>query len=152
MQEPPGHAPTATAYQSSTSTPATRTRPVTDPQVSRATTTDSPESVIAHRRPGERRLTATPLASGREAVGTRETPVTDPRALRAFTTDSPESLIAYSRPGERRLTAAPLDSGRAGTRTRGPDERYCYLYSSSGHTTDLWSENFTLMKPSRLRR
>ena len=61
---PAGQAPTAIASQSSIFTPDTRTRPVTDPRASSATSTASPESLCAQIRPDERRLMVTPLATG----------------------------------------------------------------------------------------
>ena len=57
------HGPTATASQSTTSAPVSRTWPVTDPRVSRANSTGWPESLCVQSRPGTFRLTARPLAS-----------------------------------------------------------------------------------------
>src|SRR5947208_3435234 len=56
--------------QSSTDAPATRTLPLTVPDESSAKSTGWPESLMAHRTPGDRRLTATPLASGNSPSAT----------------------------------------------------------------------------------
>src|SRR5512143_2694315 len=63
-QVPWGHAPTATASQSTSFAPVMRTRPLTAPAEVSANTTGSPESLCDQSTPGVRRLAAMPLASG----------------------------------------------------------------------------------------
>src|SRR5512146_2894437 len=79
-QVPWGHVPTATASQSTTFAPVTRTRPLTAPAEVSANTTGSPESLCDQSTPGVRWLAAMPLASGNSRKRDRSDATRQPAA------------------------------------------------------------------------